>query len=433
MNLPWIQRTLDNGLRVVVHRDSSMPVVCINIAYHVGSKNEVPGRTGFAHLFEHLMFNGSVNVPRGDFDKYCEEVGGYNNAYTTEDKTNYYMMMPSHALERGLWLESDRLRGLSITREGLDVQRSVVLEEYRQRVDNQPYGSAETLLAELCFTVHPYSHPVLGSMQDIEAATLDDVLDFHRCYYHPGNATLTLAGDVPEEEAIRLADKYFGDISPGVSPRNDIVHEPALQHQRHNRMFEDVPLSAVFMGYRICAESDDDYVPLDCLAELLGGGEASRLYRSLVYEQQIASQIQVYAENREHPGVLLIMALANPGVGTDRLLESIDHEIDRLHAEPFDAASLEKVINRAEASMCFGAQSMSQRADRFTHYDLFYRDPGRVNTLIDQYRRVQAGDLARVGHEYLVNDRRAVILYEPKDEPAADAEPDGPGALECRP
>lgn len=412
---------LSNGLRVVLHRDAHIPIVCVNIAYRVGSKDESPGKTGFAHLFEHLMFDGSANVPRGGYDRYCEQAGGYNNAYTSEDKTCYHIVLPSNQLELGLWLESDRLLQLMLTPDGLETQRSVVMEEKRQRVDNQPYGTYDTRLAEMLFSGHPYGHPVIGSMDDIAAATMCDVETFHATYYQPNNAALALAGDFDPAEALELIERYFGTIpSRPAAPR---PVEPALAPPSETRavVHDAVPLAAVFMGYRIPREAHDDFILSDLLSDMLGNGESSRLHHTLVYEQQIASQASAYIEAREHTGMLTIFAVTAPDHGIEELERAIDQEIGALRAAPPSEEEMRKILHRVEYLHHQGMLSFSTRADRLAHYALFYNDPLLINVTLHKYLAATPEELHAAARAYLDPDLRVVLHYLPVNGAAADA------------
>jgi predicted Zn-dependent peptidase len=405
--------TLENGLRVVLHRSDAVPVVCVNIAYNVGSKDEAPGKTGFAHLFEHLMFDGSANVPRGVFDRQCELAGGYNNAYTNEDKTNYYLVLPSNQLELCLWLESDRLLQLLLTPEGLETQRSVVMEEKRQRVDNQPYGTYDTKLSELLFPSHPYGHPVIGSMDDIASATMEDVTAFHSAFYRPDNAALVIAGDIDIEQTTELVRRWFGAIPAGSPPARPSAPPLAPLGEIREVVRDVVPLPGVFIGYRVPPERERAFLALDLLSDILGNGESSRLHRSLVYEQQIASQASVYVDARQHPGILVVYALASQGHTAEELEAAIDAQIGALLDAPVPDAEMEKTRNRIEGFYFQNLLSLSSRADRLAHHALFDDDPGLVNTLLPQYLAVTADEIREAAVAWLQPDSRVVLHYIP--------------------
>lgn len=415
MKIAFTEHRLDNGLKVILHRDTFSPIVAINIAYRVGSKDEVEGKTGFAHLFEHFMFDGSVNVPRGMFDRYCEQAGGYNNAYTNEDKTNYYMVLPANRLELGLWLESDRLLQLNLTEKGLETQKNVVSEEKLQREDNQPYGNHETHLADLCYSVHPYSHTVIGLLDDIRSATLSDVKAFHEEFYRPNNAVLTLAGDFDEDEALKLVEKYFGDIEPSTHIRRCTIREPERTEERRRVLTEDVPLPAVFLVYNICEEAHTDFIPLDMFSDILGYGESSRLHQSLVYGQGIANQAAAFLDSREHPGVFLAYAMGNPGTDPAALEAAMEAEIQSILTEGMRDGELRRIKNRIESTFYQSLQSISMRAERISHYGLFYDSPDIMNQLIGEYEAATEATVLETAKRYFHPKNRSVLQYIPSN------------------
>lgn len=405
--------TLANGLRVVLHRNSSSPIVCINVAYQVGSRDEAPGRTGFAHLFEHLMFSGSLNVPRGMYDHLCEAAGGYNNAYTNEDKTNYHIVLPAHQMELGLWLESDRLAGLALTNESLETQRQVVTEEKNQREVNQPYGSVELRMNECLFRGHPYEHSVLGSFEDIATARMEDVEDFHHTFYHPANAVLTLAGDFETDQARTMVETYFGTL-PSQPRINSSKHElPAFQTSEPLRIHDDVPLPAVFVGFRTPSEVENEFYDLDVLTEILGCGERSRLHHALVYEKQIASQASAYIDPRQEYSPFVIYAVANPGHTAEELHDAINSELGKLFSNGLPSDEVQRAINHVETRFYQTIATNSARADKLSHYALFYDDPALASTLLSRYAQCDEGTVLQAGHAYLSADSAATLYYLP--------------------
>lgn len=419
MTLDLSYRTLANGLRVVLHRDPHVPLLSTTIAYKVGSRDETPGRTGFAHLFEHLMFDGSEHVPRGAYDHLCEQAGGQNNAYTSEDNTCYYTVLPSHQRDLALWLESDRLAGLLLTPEGLETQRSVVLEEKRQRVDNQPYGSFDHRMVEMLFPGHPYGHSVLGSTEDLTAATMDDVVDFHRTFYRPDNAVLVVAGDIDTDETFAAVEKYFGAIPRGGNSR---VPQPAalpLPGERRLVVPDAVPLPAVFFGFRTPPERDDRFIALDLLSDILGSGESSRLYQSLIYTQHCANQASAWVDGRDGEGMFVAYAMAVPGTTAGELESALDAELCRIACDGVSAAEMEKTRNRAETAFYQSLQTISLRADRLSHYALFYDDPGLIHGILDRYRRCSADDIRSAAELYLARERRVVLHFIPQQADGA--------------
>ncbi len=416
ISLPHASFELDNGLRVVLHRDDASPIVCLTMLYNVGSKDETAGRSGFAHLFEHLMFEGSANVPRGAFDRHCELAGGYNNAYTSEDKTCYYMMLPANHLELGLWLESDRLADLCLTGEGLETQRSVVIEEKRQRVDNQPYGTLDTKLSMLLYPDHPYGHPVIGSTGDLEAAAMEDVAAFHRTWYRPDNAALALAGDIDIDEAAGLVRKWFEGIS---GRRNASPPRETPLPGRNGAcetVIDAVPLPGVFLGFQTPPERDADFLALDIAAEAFGSGEACRLHKSLVYDKRIASQAAVLMEPRRFGGMLLAHAIAAPGRTAVELEAALREEVGRMRDCPPSEAEYLRARNRIEAQYVQQLHSLAARADRFAHHALFDGDASIVETLLDEYLGVSRETVVEAVRQYLDPETAVMITYLPSDE-----------------
>ncbi len=412
----FVEFTLENGLHVILHEDHSTPIVAVNICYHVGSKNEKPDKTGFAHLFEHLMFDGSKNVKRGEFDKYITQAGGYDNAYTTEDKTNYYEVLPSNYLELALWLESDRMLGFSIQEISLKTQREVVKEERRWRYENRPYGSAWIKIAEKSYKKHPYRWPVIGYQEHLDNASMSDVKEFYETFYVPNNAVLVIAGDIDVEQTKKLVEKYFGEISKGPDniPRPEPDDDPLGGEVRE--IIEDVnaPLPAVFMSYRIPEEGNPDSYALSLLSSILSVGESSRLYQRLIYKDKIASEVETYADVREHPGLFLVYAIANPGFNSDTLEKTLDEEIEKIKKYGVDEKELEKAKNKIESALVSSKQTVQGKADLLAHYYTFFRNPGLINTDIERYRKVTTEDVKRVAQKYLDQRNRVVLHYLPK-------------------
>ncbi len=414
--IDFVEFTLENGLHVILHEDHSTPIVAVNVCYHVGSKNEKPDKTGFAHLFEHLMFDGSKNVKRGEFDKYISQAGGYDNAYTTEDKTNYYEVLPSNYLELALWLESDRMLEFSIQEISLITQREVVKEERRWRYENRPYGSAWIKISEKSFKKHPYRWPVIGYQEHLDKASMDDVKEFYETFYVPNNAVLVIAGDIDIEKTKKLVEKYFADIPKGPDniPHPSPEDEPLENEIRE--VVEDInaPLPAVFMSYRIPEEGNPDSYALALLSNILSVGESSRLYQRLVYRDKIANEVETYSDSREHPGLFLIYAIANPGFSSDTLEKVIDEEIDKIKNYGVEEKELEKAKNKIESALVSARQTVQGKADLLAHYYTFYKNPALVNREIDKYRSVTVEDIKRVAQIYLDSKRRVILHYLPK-------------------
>lgn len=408
------EHTLSNGLKLVLTEDDSIPSVAINLCYHVGSKDEESSKRGYAHLFEHLMFEGSKNVEPGDYDQLSLEAGCENNAYTTEDKTNYYLIAPSHQLEFGLWLESDRMLEFSVSEESLEIQKGVVIEEKKQVFDNRPYGSVSLNLAPLLYKNNGYSWDTIGDVNDIKNATLKDIKEFYEKYYTPNNAVLTLAGDFDTDEAIRLAEKYFGPIPAGKFTRSQVgfIDEP-LQGEIIKEIRDDIQLPGIFGAYKLPKENSKEFYIFDILTDILSTGESSRLYNELVYQKQLVSDIGCWVEGRECSGLLHFYAILMPGVKT----EAVQAEIDRIFNDVINGSlkqsELEKIKNRIETRHVYRMQTNLSKADMISHYKTFYNDPYMVNTNIDNYMKVTLGDMQEAAEKYLKDKGRVILNYIP--------------------
>ncbi len=408
---------LKNGLRVILHEDHSTPIVAVDVAYRVGSKNEDSTKTGFAHLFEHLMFDGSPSVKRGEFDQYITKAGGWDNAYTTWDITNYYEVVPSNQLELALWLEADRMTGLNITDVGIRTQRDVVKEERRWRVDNRPYGTAEEKIFAHAYKKHPYRWPIIGYMEHLDRATLEDVQNFFKTFYVPSNATLAIAGDIDPLETKQLVEKHFGSVPGGKNsiPRVKVV-EGLQRSEERETVSDNVQLPGLFVAYRVPEEGHADFYPLVLLSNILSSGESSRLYRNLVYEKKIAQEVEAYVVAMEEPGLLLVNATAMHGHGADTLEKEIEREVESLTTTPAAAKELEKVKNQVESSMTFGKQRVDQKADLLAHYATLRGDPRQLNREIERYMQVTLEDITRVAKQHLTKSNRTVLHYIPKGD-----------------
>ncbi|MBV9772675.1 MAG: insulinase family protein [Gemmatimonadetes bacterium] len=426
MQIPIETYTLPNGLRVVLSEDHASPVVAVNLWYDVGSRNERPGRTGLAHLFEHLMFQGSENVPANEHISSVERVGGSVNGSTWLDRTNYYETVPASRLELALWLEADRMGFFlpAITQEKLDNQRSVVKNERRQRVDNQPYGDWDERLQAMVFPPdHPYHHSVIGSMEDLDGATLDDVRDFFRTYYAPNNAVLTICGDFEAEQARAMVERYFGPIprGPEVPP---LPGEPRVPHHMAGEVREriegDVALPRLYLGFRTPPLGTDEFYAADVLTHVLAQGRSSRLYRSLVREQRVAKDVGAYAfPVITGAAMLFVSATANPGIDPERLEAAVLAELDALRDAPELDTEVERAVTGIEARWVIGLQQVGERANDLSMYTTQFGDPERINTEIDHYRAVTAERVRRFALEYLAADNRAVLTYVPRERQEA--------------
>lgn len=416
--IQFTEYTLDNGLHVILHQDNSVPIVAVTISYHVGSKNELPERTGFAHYMEHLMFEGSKNIARGDFFRLAQDAGGEINAYTSHDKTMYFMMLPSNQLEMALWMESERLLHLVIDEEGVETQRNVIKEERSQMYDNRPYGSILEETFSRAFNKHPYNWMPIGSVQYIDQATLEEFKEFHSIYYVPNNAVLSIAGDIDKEDTKRLIEMYFGEIPRGSKHiyRPDII-EPPLGGEVRDTIYDPaIQLPAVIQAYRIPAITHEDFYALDMLTTLLSTGQSSRMHRSIVDQQQKALFVQSVPFQLEDPGLFLILGFVNMGVAPDELEEAINKEIAKVQKEGLTDIELQKLKNNKESSAIYNYASLDMLADNLANYHIFHGDANLINTEIDRYMKVTKEDIVRVANKYLVPDNRVVLYYLPKSQ-----------------
>ena len=407
---------LGNGLRVVLNEDHSAPLVAVNLWYHVGSKNERPGRTGFAHLFEHMLFSGSKHVGNNEHFRYVQSVGGVLNGTTFFDRTNYFETLPSNYLALGLWLESDRMGFFlpALTQEKLDIQREVVKEERRQRYDNVPYGTAFERLLHLAYDPdYSYHWPTIGSMADLEAASLDDIREFFATWYRPDNCVLTIVGDFAPDEAKRLVDQYFGDIPPGGAfPRFDLERKP-LASERREAFETPVQLPRVYRLYHLPKMGSADWIHGDLLSTVLAADKASRLERSLVHEKQIAQDVAAYVLPTEATGMLLMQATAKDGVPIDQIENAIDDEITRLVRDGITDDELTRARNRAEIEFAHQIENYDSRADLIGMLATYFNDPNIVHTWLEPYGAATTEDLRGAAEKFLVPENRVTSVFTP--------------------
>ena len=408
---------LENGLRVVLNEDHSAPLVAINLWYHVGSKNERPGRTGFAHLFEHMLFSGSQHVGNNEHFRYIQSVGGVLNGTTFFDRTNYFETLPSNYLALGLWLESDRMGFFlpALTQEKLDIQREVVKEERRQRYDNVPYGTAFERLLSLAYERdYSYHWPTIGSMEDLGAASLDDVRNFFSTWYRPDNCTLTIVGDFVPAEATDLVTKYFADIAPGKSfPPFDLIRRETRSERREN-FPSHVPLPRIYRLYHLPRMGDPEWVAGDLLSTVLTSDKASRLEKALVYEKQIATDVAAYVLPTEATGMLMLQATAKEDVEVGVVERAIDEEIERIVVGGVNEDELTRAKSRTEVDYAHQIENYDTRADLIGMMSTYFDDPHRVLEWLEPYRQASVGDLKRVAQNYLVPENRVTSIFMPE-------------------
>ncbi len=405
-------QTLANGLQVLVHHDPNTNIAVLNVAYRVGSRDEEEDHTGFAHLFEHLMFGGSVNIPA--YDEPLQKAGGENNAYTTPDLTNYYLTLPANNIETGFWLESDRMLGLSFDPRVLEVQRKVVIEEFNQRYLNQPYGNVWHILRELAYKVHPYRWPTIGkNIAHIENATMEQVKAFFKKYYVPNNAVLVIAGNCQPDKAFALAEKWFGPIPCGGQISRHIPREPVQQQKRLLEVHEQVPAHAYYKAFHIPGRTAAGYHTADLLSDILGRGKSSRLYRQLVETDKLFSEISAYVTGSVDPGLMVISGKLTEGTGFDRAEAGVNDILLGLLANGVTRQELEKVKNQALSSLAFSEVQVLNRAMNLAYFALL-GDANLVNLEEEKLQAVTAADIAAMAATVLSENNSNTLFYHAK-------------------
>jgi len=413
--IEFTEYDLPNGLHVILHQDNSTPIVATSVFYHVGSKNEHPERTGFAHFFEHLMFEGSDNIPRGKFMNIVESNGGTLNATTDNDRTFYYEVLPSNQLELALWLEAERMLHLKIDSIGVETQRKVVKEERKQRLENQPYGSIMEETFRRAYKVHPYRWTPIGSSQYIDLAKYNEFIDFYKNYYVPNNSVLTIAGDINIEKTKELVKKYFADIQIG---KNKIVrpdkNEPELGGETRDVVYDNIQLPLVLMAYRIPSSTSQEAYQIEMLSSLLAAGQSSRIYKELVDKKQKAVAAGCFPMLMEDSGLLLIYAIANAGVTAEELEGLLQIEIDKVKMEKASDKEFAKLKNMQESQFVNQASSMMGIASSLPSYYVFQGNTNLINTEIEKYLQVTSEQVKDAAAKYLNNNNRVVLYYLPK-------------------
>ena len=427
VSIPHTTFQLPNGLRVIVAEDHSTPIAAVNVWYHVGSGYEKPGRTGFAHLFEHVMFEGSQNVKEGDFDNFLEAAGGYNNGSTTADRTNYYDIVPSNAVPLALWLEADRMGGLlgAMSQQKLDGQRDIVKNERRQRNENAPYGSLFEVASPALYPAgHPYSWTTIGSMEDLSAASIEDVSQFFRTYYVPNNAVLSVVGDVNTAEVRRLVERYFGWIPRGAPVTRPSIPVPAITATRYITREDRVTLPELSIVWRTGPRFSADEAALDVLAGILTDGKSARLYKRLVYDRQVAQFTSASNDARLVSGDFWMRVRGKPDVGLDSLEAAVYEEVARIAAAPPTADEVRRVVNGLATGAVSGLETVENKADRLNEYMYYTGDPGYLSRDLARYRAVTPADVQRVARQYLHGKNHIVISYVPQGKTALAAQED---------
>ena len=423
IEVPYTQFTLPNGLRVILHEDHSVPMVSVNMWYHVGSGRERQGRTGFAHLFEHLMFMGSGHVKPGEFDQLLEASGGDNNGSTENDRTNYWINVPASSLELALFLESDRMGYLleTMTPKTVDAQRDVVKNERRQSVENQPYGMAQVVLGEMLYPKgHPYHWPVIGYMEDLTAASYDDVVQFFKQYYAPSNASLVVAGDLDTAATRRMIEKWFGDVKPGPAPEPMSIPGVALTAVQKKTITDRVQLPRLYLAWITPRHFEPGDAALDMVAAVLAGGKNSRLYKRLVYDMQIAQDVSAFQASQSLSSSFQIIATPRPGHTVAELQKAIDEELQKLQREAPTARELERSVNQVEASFYDRMEKVGGfggKADQLNAYFTSTGDPDWFNEDLARYRALSVGDIRAAAERFLPLDKRVELIVEAEKKP----------------
>lgn len=400
---------LENGLRVIVHEDHSRPTVVLNLIYDVGSRDEDPAKTGFAHLFEHLMFGGSANIP--SFDEPLQRVGGENNAFTSPDVTNYYTLVPAANIETAFWLESDRMLSLSFDQKVLDVQKNVVIEEFKQRYLNQPYGDAWLTLRPMVYTQHPYAWPTIGKeLSHIENVVMDQVREFFYSHYLPNNAVLVLGGDITLDKAKELSKKWFGPIPAGNKPLRALSKEPVQKEARRGEMSGDVPMDAFYRAYHMCGRWDKDFFAADLLCDILGRGKSSRLYDKLVNTDKIFHSLQSYVTSSFDPGLIVIDGKLKDGITVEEGERRVNEVIQELLTKGVTTEELEKVKNQAESTLIFSESELLNRVMSLA-FAALEGDPNLANGEVERLRAVTKEQVEQMAKQVLKPENSSTLIY----------------------
>ncbi|MCX7878531.1 MAG: insulinase family protein [Ignavibacteria bacterium] len=414
VDIEFREFTLPNGLHVILHKDNTNPVVAVNIWYHVGAKDEEKGRTGVAHLFEHMMFQGSENVGKAQHIEYINNAGGTMNGTTNLDRTNYFQTVPSNQLELVLWLESDRMNTLKVTQENFDNQREVVKEEKRQRYDNMPYGNRWIEISKRLFINQPYEWMPIGSMEDLDNAKLEYAQEFYKKYYVPNNAVLVIAGDIDYEETRKLVEKYFGNIQRGADIKRSYGEIIYNQGEIVDTVYDNIKLSAVYIAYKIPGITDKTIPSLNLLSRILGGGKSSRLFNELVYRKKIAKSVSCFVFDNELGGMFVISATAMPDADIDEIENSITSIVEEIHTKLPSEHELNKAKNYVENAIVRNMETVLQKADNLAFYKTFFGDTSEINRVTEKYHLVTAKEISIVSSTYLNRNNRVVLFYKPK-------------------
>jgi predicted Zn-dependent peptidase len=400
---------LKNGLTLIIHQDKSTPIVAVNVLYKVGSKDEHPDKTGFAHLFEHLMFGGSQNIPK--YDEPLQKVGGENNAFTNNDYTNYYLTLPKENIETAFWLESDRMLSLAFSPKSLDVQRNVVIEEFKQVFLNQPYGDAWLLLRPLVYKTHPYQWSTIGKeISHIENATMEDVKAFYQKYYNPSNAILVIAGDVNPLQIKKQVEKWFGNIPKGEYFTRDIPREEVQKENRSLSVSRKIPINAIYKAFHMCSRLDKDYHTTDLLSDILSNGDSSRLYVKLVKEKKLFSELNAFISGDIDEGLFIVTGKLMDNVDIKKAEEAISIELENIKSVVIEENELQKVKNKIESTLVFSEMSILNKAMNLAYYELL-NDAKNINHEIEHYENVTSDDIKNVAQQIFKSENESTLYY----------------------
>lgn len=414
-NIQYVEYDMPNGLKVLLHEDHSTPIVAVSVMYHVGSKNEKPQRSGFAHFFEHLLFEGSENIKRGEFDDYINRAGGYNNANTSFDRTYYFEVLPSNQLALGLWLESERMLHAKVENIGIETQRQVVKEERRQRIDNRPYGRFLEETMKRLYTTHPYKSTPIGSMEDLDAAQEVDYKTFYKDFYRPDNAILSIAGDIDIEQTKKLIDVYFKDIPRGTTTiQRKFPQEPPLMSEKRDTIYDNVQLPAVIYAYQIPEQGAKDFYAVKMLSQLLSQGESSRMQKKIVDETQKAAFAGAFTFDLEDPAPNIVFSVANPGVSVSEVEQLMDEVITDVQKNLISEQEYQKLQNQVENDFITANNSVAGVAESLANYEMYLKDAGLINTELDRYRKVTREDLRSAANKYFKKNGRVVLHWLPQ-------------------
>lgn len=414
-SIEFKEHTLDNGLRVVMSKFGNVPMVVINTTFHVGSKDEDENKTGLAHLFEHLMFEGSGNFPNGKFDKILNQHGGESNAYTSRDSTSYYIVLPSNYMEIGMWLDSDRINEFLITEDSLSIQKDVILEEKLLYVDNSPYGTLEEESSKKLFKNTGYRWPVIGNMDQLQKISLNEVHSFFERYYMPNNAVISIVGDIDYDKTLRSVEKYYGDIKPGSQFERKSYYEDEISEEVKEFIYDNIQLPGKFIFYRLPKMGTKQYYAMNIINGILGAGESSRLYQELEYKSQLANEIDTTFYGMEEVSLFFISAIAMKGRSLDEIQFRIDEIIEDLKNGNISDSEIQKIKNKIETSYNIKRQSIISLADRLSYLKTFYNDCDKMNFEILDYLSITRDDLLETANRYLNKDQRVILNYLPKD------------------